>query len=386
LDGADEKDNQMKQLIFQSGRSKVETPKQISIPKRQIPYTMPLHYPDMIRDCFSKGDHALFMFPESWLTPEYCKLGFQVLSRGYDLVVPLREHQEDPIMYTGLLWMVFNDVVKDFLQQWQQKSTESYPWRAFHDALYESGARIWYAPSTWWKQPTFAGMAVIIPCYNHERFLLEAVNSAIRAEADQIIIVDDGSPGDVASALKSLARSRAPIFVLKQENKGLPSARNAGIRATTMSHCIALDADDKISDHYISRARKAIIKHTWLYTNVELFGEAQRVVKPKVNMVSMTTMQPTNATTVVPKHAWQFVGGYDETIDGFESWDFLSRLMQAGWSPRKFTGVAFYRKRKGKGMLASKVFKDKPKYLGDLVARNPIFFRGAFKEFLREKR
>lgn len=374
----------MKQLIFRSGINKIETPKQISLPVQRVPYMMPLHYPELIQDCFSKNDQALFMFPESWLAPEYCKLGFRVLSQGYDLVVPLREHQEEPCMYTGLLWMTCNDAVKDFLQRWRQKTTEVYPWQAFYDALYESGVRVWYAPSTWWKQPVFAGMAVIIPCYNHERFLLAAVNSAIRAKADQIIIVDDGSPGDVLGALKSLLKKRKLIYVLRQENKGLPAARNAGIRATTMSHCIALDADDRISSHYITRARKAIIKHTWLYSNVELFGDAQRVVKVKVNMTTMTSMQPTNATTVIPKHAWQFVGGYDETIDGFESWDFLSRLMQAGWTPRKFGGVAFYRKRKGHGMLASKVFKDKPKYFAGLVDRNPVFFKGAFKKFLRK--
>jgi len=373
----------MRQTIYRSGTNKVETPNQVSIPMRQVPYVMPLHYPEVALDCYDEGDQALFMFPESWLAPEYCKLGFRVLAQGYDIVVPLREHQEEPTMYTGLLWMAFSEPVKAFLRDWALKSQELYPWQAFHDALYESGIRVWYAPATWWKQPTYAGMAVIVPCYDHEEFLLEAVNSALRARADQIIIVDDGSPGDVLGALAPLAsRKRVPVFVIKQENKGLPAARNAGIRATTMQHCIALDADDRISDHYIARAKKAIIKHTWLYSNVELFGDAQRVVKPTVNKASMRAMQPTNATTVVPKHAWQFVGGYDETIGGFESWDFLSRLIQADWTPRKFTGVAYYRKRNGEGMLAEKVFADKPTYFKGLIDRNPVYFRGAFKEHL----
>lgn len=376
----------MRQLIFRSGTNKIETPKKISISTVEIPYAMPIGYPDLIESVFKKGDQGLFMFPESWLAPEYCKLGFQMLAQGYDMVVPLREHSEEPTYYIGLLWMAFNDKTKAFLQSWRQKSTELYPWQAFHDALYESEARVWYAPSTWWKQPTFSGMAVIIPCYDHEKFLLDAVNSAIRAKADQIIIIDDGSPGNVVEALRPLLKSKAPVFLIRQVNKGLPSARNAGIRAATMSHCIALDADDRISANYIQLAKKALVKHTWLYTNVELFGDAQRVIKPKVNMTSMTTMQPTNATTVVPKHAWQFVGGYDETIGGFESWDFLSRLMQAQWTPRKFTGMAYYRKRKGEGMLAKKVFADKPKYFAGLVNRNPVFFKGAFKEFLRENR
>lgn len=376
----------MKQTIYRSGINKVETPKQIDLPMKQVPYAMPIEYPDVIADCYAEGDQALFMFPESWLTPEYCKLGFQVLGQGYDLVVPLREHQEEPFMYTGLLWFAFNDNVRAFLRNWNSKQRDLYPWQAFHDALYESGLRTWYAPSTWWRQPSYAGMAVIIPCYNHEVFLLEAVRSALKARADQIIIVDDGSPGDVVGALKSLSKDRnAPIYVVKQENKGLPAARNAGIRATTMLHCIALDADDRISEHYIDRARKAVTKHTWLYSNVELFGDAQRVVKPVVNMASMRAMQPTNATTVVPKHAWQFVGGYDETIGGFESWDFLSRLMQAGWVPKKFGSVTYYRKRNGEGMLAEKVFADKPTHFQGLIDRNPVFFRGAFEDFLREK-
>lgn len=374
----------MNRCIFRSGQGKIENPNQISIPVQQAPYTMPLQYPGLIADFFKEGSQMLMMGPEAWLAPEYCNLGFRVLANGYDIAVPLKEHHEDPFMYTGLIWMACNGATKEFLARWESGTLEAYPWQAFYNALYESRLKVWYAPSTWWKKPVYSGMAVIIPCYNHEGFLPEAVRSAVRAKADQIIIVDDGSPGDVIDALSKVKAKGAPIYVIRQKNKGLPAARNAGARACTMSHFVPLDADDKISADYISEAKASMTSRAWLYGRVELFGDAHRVIKVKVNMESMTAMQPTNATVVVPKHAWQFAGGYDETIGGFESWDFLARLMQAGYAPRRFKGVAYYRKQKGKGMLAEKVFKDKPKYLAALAARSPVFFDGAFGAYLCE--
>ena len=70
---------------------------------------------------------------------------------------------------------------------------------------------------------------VVVPCYNHGRFVRAAVRSALdQADADvRVVVVDDGStdgrsPGDCDAC-------RGPrVEVLHQRNTGLPGARNVG--------------------------------------------------------------------------------------------------------------------------------------------------------------
>jgi glycosyltransferase involved in cell wall biosynthesis len=93
-------------------------------------------------------------------------------------------------------------------------------------------------------------VSVIIPFYNEERFLGEAIQSVLQQTYPhwEIILIDDGS-SDSSTALAKDYATRYPnqIFYMEHEghaNKGLSSTRNAGI-ATARGQWIALlDADD----------------------------------------------------------------------------------------------------------------------------------------------
>lgn len=86
-------------------------------------------------------------------------------------------------------------------------------------------------------------IAVLIPAYNAERFLPEAIAS-VRAQGGiphEIWVIDDGSTDGTAAVAAALGTD---IRVLRQSNQGAATARNAGVRATS-AECIAfLDADD----------------------------------------------------------------------------------------------------------------------------------------------
>lgn len=95
-------------------------------------------------------------------------------------------------------------------------------------------------------------LSIVIPCYNAERFLAEAVAS-INAQtypAIEIILVDDGSsdgtPGLVdAMAAASRAGAGFPVRAVHQVNGGPSLARNAGINAATGAYIGFLDSDDR---------------------------------------------------------------------------------------------------------------------------------------------
>lgn len=86
-------------------------------------------------------------------------------------------------------------------------------------------------------------VSVIIPVYNGERFLRDAVGTvhAQRYPSVEIIIVDDGSTDGTATLLEDLP---CDVRYFKQENAGPAAARNRGIRDTAGELIAFLDVDD----------------------------------------------------------------------------------------------------------------------------------------------
>lgn len=86
-------------------------------------------------------------------------------------------------------------------------------------------------------------VSVIIPCYNHARYLSQAIASVLAQTrvAAEIIVIDDGSTDDTAQVAASFGEH---IRYLYQPNAGLSAARNAGIRAGKGDYLGFLDADD----------------------------------------------------------------------------------------------------------------------------------------------
>src|ERR1039458_6927733 len=92
-----------------------------------------------------------------------------------------------------------------------------------------------------------ATVDVIIPAFNAARTLPIAMQSVFSQTFDdwQILLVDDGSTDNTAQVVAPfLDRFGPKIRYIKQENRGLPAARNTAIRASTAEFLALLDADD----------------------------------------------------------------------------------------------------------------------------------------------
>jgi glycosyltransferase involved in cell wall biosynthesis len=88
-----------------------------------------------------------------------------------------------------------------------------------------------------------ARVSVIVPVFNGERFLVEAIESVLAqsAPALEVIVVDDGS----SDASATIAGSFGGIVrCIRQENSGPASARNRGVESARGTHLAFLDADD----------------------------------------------------------------------------------------------------------------------------------------------
>ena len=84
-------------------------------------------------------------------------------------------------------------------------------------------------------------VTVVIPAFDAERFVAEAVATA-RAQVPppaEIVIVDDGSSDATAAVAESVGAR-----LLRQPHRGIGAARNAGIRAARAGLVALLDVDD----------------------------------------------------------------------------------------------------------------------------------------------
>jgi glycosyltransferase involved in cell wall biosynthesis len=103
-------------------------------------------------------------------------------------------------------------------------------------------------------------VAVIIATFNHAHFLADAIGSALAQSrpADEIIAVDDGSTDDP----KAIVDRFPTLRLIRQENRGVASARNTGLYSCCTSHVVFLDADDLLLPHALETGVKFWAEHS----------------------------------------------------------------------------------------------------------------------------
>jgi glycosyltransferase involved in cell wall biosynthesis len=196
-------------------------------------------------------------------------------------------------------------------------------------------------------------VSIVIPCYNPGRWLLDAVRSA-RAQTYaqvEIVLVDDGTSHAEALDCIRLAATRVDRF-LRQTNRGLPAARNAGIRAAGGRFIVPLDADDIIEPRYVAECMAAVsaAESAFVYSDCRIFGEQHYLeTLPEYNLYDLLDRNSLTYAALIRREEWELAGGYDESMrNGYEDWEFWLRLGAANRFGRRLPRPLFrYRRRKG---------------------------------------
>ncbi|WP_292402246.1 MULTISPECIES: glycosyltransferase family 2 protein [unclassified Methylophaga] len=95
-------------------------------------------------------------------------------------------------------------------------------------------------------------VSVVIPCFNRQEYIEQAINSALsQTYADiEIIVVDDGSTD---SSIKVIERYGERVKLITQSNKGVSAARNTGFSSARGEFIIFLDSDDWLSEDIVEK-------------------------------------------------------------------------------------------------------------------------------------
>jgi glycosyltransferase involved in cell wall biosynthesis len=183
-------------------------------------------------------------------------------------------------------------------------------------------------------------VSVIIPSYNYADYVSACIQSVLdQTYTDfEVIVVDDGSKDNTAEVVNRFTDAR--VRYIYQENKGLPGARNTGIRASQGRLLAFLDSDDKY------HPRKLEIQTAFLADNpdVGLAYNSRFIVNPDgqvlflrrapatVSLADLVTGYPFAPSDVVMRREWaERVGLFDESfIRNSEDLNFHIRLLLEG--------------------------------------------------------
>ncbi len=180
-------------------------------------------------------------------------------------------------------------------------------------------------------------VSVIIPTYNHARYVGEAIQSALAQDYDdlEIIVIDDGSTDNTRQVV---AQFDHRVRYIWQENKGLSGARNTGIHAARGDYIALLDADDCWLPAFLSSVVARLeadnglgAVHSGFY-----FVDGQGKPLPQIEVSTVPDDQMYDrlldgeffvpAAVLVRRKCFERVGLFDETLRASEDWDMWLRV------------------------------------------------------------
>jgi glycosyltransferase involved in cell wall biosynthesis len=181
--------------------------------------------------------------------------------------------------------------------------------------------------------------ALVIPCYNAERYLqnLRRQIDTLRPAFDELVVVDDGSTDGTVAKARELGFNIIPLGV----NRGPGAARNAAAKRATAEWIHFLDADDEISPDYLAKVLPLakndtdVVLGSVQYVDEETRDEIMLWQYPdsdfRSNALQASIIHPVLLhASFIRRSAFDQIGGFDEEHRCWEDGDMHVRLAARG--------------------------------------------------------
>jgi glycosyltransferase involved in cell wall biosynthesis len=184
-------------------------------------------------------------------------------------------------------------------------------------------------------------VSVIIPAYNGERYIKQAIDSVLRQTYldREIIVVDDGSTDNTREILESYG---GRLNWIAQENQGVAASRNTGLKLARGEYIAFLDQDDIFLPDKLTfqiplleeEPSLGLVSSGWQIVNDT--GNIVAAVQPwqkltHLDLVGLIVWKPVFLGAMVFRRCWlDRVGGFDILLEQTPDVDLVLRLATIG--------------------------------------------------------
>lgn len=105
-------------------------------------------------------------------------------------------------------------------------------------------------------------ISVVIPVYNVEKYLSRCIDSVLNQTYSniEVILVNDGSTDKSAEVCEKYVDLDSRVILINQKNKGLPGARNSGLKIAKGQYIGFIDSDDVIDSDMVLHFKEIATK------------------------------------------------------------------------------------------------------------------------------
>jgi len=184
-------------------------------------------------------------------------------------------------------------------------------------------------------------ISILLPVYNGEKFIIEAINSIFVSSHQnfEIVLIDDGSTDNTVPIINKYKDDR--IHLYKKSNSGLVETLNYGISKCKNEIIMRMDADDRIHPNKMELQLSAFLKKNIVLmgTEAKIFTEnnttTSNIYLPAYHkdiIHSMINLKPglIHGTIMFYKEAIEKVKMYSTRLKHAEDYDLFFRLAKIG--------------------------------------------------------
>ncbi len=209
-------------------------------------------------------------------------------------------------------------------------------------------------------------VSVVIPCYNQAHFLSEAIESVLSQSYPrfEIVVVDDGSTDNTSEVASSYPPEK--VRLVRQENRGLSAARNAGLAESKGEYVVFLDADDRLLPDALEVGVRELEAHpqcAFVSGHIRRIAADGSPLRTPPQALHSAHLEGdhyarllrynyiwTPGSVMYRRTVFDSVGGFDPSVNGAADYDLYLRIARD--YPVHYHGevVAEYRRRHGANM------------------------------------
>jgi len=197
-----------------------------------------------------------------------------------------------------------------------------------------------------------ADVTAVVACFDYGAFLPEALDSLLAQEGGppRMVVVDDGStdPGTLA-VLDALP---AGVELVRQANRGVSAARNAGLTRVRTPYWLVLDADDRLAPGALAAMREPLERDPrpgYAFGLMRFFGDMSGIVRfPDYDPYRLLYRHTVGLTALARAEVLDATGGFDAAFPHYEDWELWVHALAHGIEGRRVDAVTLeYRRHAG---------------------------------------